>query len=63
MKPIHLNGSASASRGNVGVTTSVAGVLLDCSLLFVLVFGGCCSYVPTSLALPDLSLTISFLLP
>ncbi|KAI9440463.1 UAA transporter [Lactarius indigo] len=45
MKPLHPNGFASASRGKVSATTSVAGVLLDYSLLLVLVFGGCCSNV------------------
>ncbi|KAH9066585.1 UAA transporter [Lactarius vividus] len=45
MKPVHLNGSASASRGNVAVTTSLAGALLDYSMLLVLVLGGCCSNV------------------
>ncbi|KAH9004620.1 UAA transporter [Lactarius hatsudake] len=45
MKPLHPNGSASASRGNVAVATSLAGVLLDYSMLLVLVFGGCCSNV------------------
>lgn len=40
MKPLHPNGSA-----NVAVTTSLAGALLDYSMLLVLVFGGCCSNV------------------
>ncbi|KAI9464542.1 UAA transporter [Lactarius psammicola] len=44
-KPVHLNGVASAGRGNVAVSTSVAGALLDYSLLLLLVFGGCCSNV------------------
>ncbi|KAH9046526.1 UAA transporter [Lactarius hengduanensis] len=42
MNPLHPNGSASAS---VAVTTSLAGALLDYSMLLVLVFGGCCSNV------------------
>ncbi|KAH9072225.1 UAA transporter family-domain-containing protein [Lactarius deliciosus] len=46
MKPLHPNGSASASRGNVAVTTSLAGALIDYSMLLVLVFGGCCSLGP-----------------
>ncbi|KAH9175972.1 UAA transporter family-domain-containing protein [Lactarius sanguifluus] len=45
MKPLHPNGSASASRGNV---TSLAGALIDYSMLLVLVFGGCCSHRKTA---------------
>ena len=47
-----LNGSANTSRENpsakVAEATSVAGALLDYSLILLLVFGGCCSYVSIS---------------
>ena len=54
MKPLYMNGSA-GSKANVAVATSVAGALLDYSLAILLVFGGCCSYVSTSLASPSLA--------
>ncbi|KAH9967365.1 UAA transporter [Russula dissimulans] len=41
-----LNGSASGERREgAKVAASVAGALMDCSLMLLLVFGGCCSNV------------------
>lgn len=46
-----LNGSAGGATQHDGphAATSVAGALLDYSLMLLLVFGGCCSYVATFL--------------
>ena len=46
-----LNGSAEGAKDDSGATMTVAGALLDYSLMLFLVFGGCCSYVPTSSSL------------
>ena len=43
-----LNGSADGEKGGPKAAVAVAGALLDYSLMLFLVFGGCCSYVPTS---------------
>jgi hypothetical protein len=43
-----LNGSAGGEKDDPRATVAVAGALLDYSLMLFLVFGGCCSYVPTS---------------
>lgn len=43
-----LNGSAGGEKRGPKAAVAVAGALLDYSLMLFLVFGGCCSYVPTS---------------
>jgi hypothetical protein len=44
--PPNANGSAGgAQHGPQAAMSSVAGALLDYSLMLFLVFGGCCSYV------------------
>jgi hypothetical protein len=45
---VSLNGSAGGETGGPKAAVAVAGALLDYSLMLFLVFGGCCSYVPTS---------------
>jgi len=56
-----LNGSASGERREGAKTAaSVAGALVDYSLILLLVFGGCCSYVSKSFPRP---LLYSYLSP
>ena len=44
-KTVHLNGSIDRQKGGPRAAISVAGALLDSSLVLLLVFGGCCSCV------------------